>query len=93
MQEAESSDEDMPSMADSACCRPLTSVLEMISIGAYNTKLYFNKRNNYSSWVGGLVTLIIGYFLALIVWSVLADPVRRKELVVTTIPIDQSEIA
>ena len=93
MQEAESSDEETPSMADCGYCRPLTSVLEMISIGAYNTKLYFKKRNNYSSWVGGLVTLVIGYFFALIVWSVLADPVRRKELVVRTIPIDQSQIA
>ena len=52
--------------------------LEQISIGKYNHGLYLGKRLQYSSWVGGVMTIAIaGFFLIFSVFQIV-DVFQRK---------------
>jgi hypothetical protein len=54
-------------------------VLEFISLGKYDMKLYDERRNGlYSSWGGGLVTLLMIIFIFFISFRILVDTFNKK---------------
>ena len=54
-------------------------VLEFLSLGKYDMKLYDERRNGlYSSWGGGLVTLLMIIFIFFISFRILVDTFKKK---------------
>jgi hypothetical protein len=54
-------------------------VLEFLSLGKYDMKLYDERRNGlYSSWGGGLVTLLMIIFIFFISFRILVDTFNKK---------------
>jgi hypothetical protein len=54
-------------------------VLELMSLGKYEMKLYDERRNGqYSSWGGGLVTLLMIIFIFFLSFRILVDTFTKK---------------
>jgi hypothetical protein len=46
------------------CCAPINKFLKAISLGKYDTKLYFDGEPSQSSSIGGIITIICGLVIA-----------------------------
>jgi hypothetical protein len=54
-------------------------VLEFLSLGKYDMKFYDERRNGlYSSWGGGLVTLLMIIFIFFVSFRILVDTFTKK---------------
>ena len=66
--------------------RPLYKVrkaLELLSIGKYSMKFYDEDRSGYfTSWVGGLITIICGGIVALIAFTIIMDTYHQQNVYV-----------
>ena len=64
-------------------CSTVTSkcrnFLRSSSLGQYNTKLYFNGQDTYSSSLGGLLSLVLGIFLVSLVLGSMISCLNREE--------------
>jgi len=62
-------------------CRPFVRALEFVSLGSYSTKLYYRRRNDYTTWVGGLVTIVLVLVVVEIAYSILVSTVNQDQVV------------
>lgn len=64
-----------------AClCSPFVRALEFLSLGSYSTKLYYRKRNDYTTWVGGLITIVLVLVVVEIAYSILVSTVNQDQV-------------
>lgn len=53
--------------------------MELISLGKYDMKFYDERQNGmYSSWGGGLVTLLMGIFIFFVSLRIISDTIAKK---------------
>ena len=62
-------------------CSPCVRALEFVSLGSYSTKLYYRRRNDYTTWVGGLITIVLLLVVSLIAYSILVSTVNQDQVV------------
>jgi hypothetical protein len=54
-------------------------ILEFLSLGKYDMKFYDERKNGlYSSWGGGLVTLLMIVFIFFVSFRILVDTFTKK---------------
>jgi hypothetical protein len=61
--------------------RPFVKALEFLSLGSYSTKLYYRRRNDYTTWVGGLITIVLVLVVTEIAYSILVSTVNQDQVV------------
>ncbi len=62
--------------------------LELLSVGKYDMKLYDERKNAlYSSWIGGLLTLMMIIFIFFISFRIIVDTFNKKNIFVENIQI------
>ena len=64
------------------CC---TQLLKMLSLGKYETKLYYgNKDSSYSSVFGGLITISAVFVLVVAALAILLQTFKRQDYLMTS---------
>ena len=58
-------------------------ILKFISVGKHNQGLFLNGRRQYSTWIGGLVTLIFAFIMILFTISTLKSTINRDQYLLT----------
>ena len=62
-----------------------TQLLKKLSLGKYETKLYYgNKDSSYSSVFGGLITITAVFFLAVAVLTILLQTFQQQDYLITS---------
>ena len=60
-----------------------TYILKLISVGKHNQGLYLNGRRQYSTWIGGLFTLIIAFIMIVFTISTLKSIINKDQYTLT----------
>lgn len=61
----------------------LKASLEFLSLGKHPTMLYFNGKEEYSSWQGGIMTILQVALTVAISFSVMQSPIKRDVYTLT----------